>query len=113
MHDHVKKTIHEQCEAFLADKTRLSRKDDVKLLGHEALYNRLLPLADLMRWLRDNDPKKHGLAQEAYKYQVGDVYRKEIKEMLDAVRLRFPRRLPSPEEAQYGRLYLPRPFEPL
>ncbi|KAJ3047464.1 hypothetical protein HK097_011510, partial [Rhizophlyctis rosea] len=87
LHDYLLGFFHAQAELYLQDKSRTSKKGSLKLYGHETIEENCYRFRKLLRWLKDMDTRKHYDLQMIYVQEMNRVYKREIREFVEQLRM--------------------------
>ncbi|KAJ3295740.1 Exocyst complex component 1 [Borealophlyctis nickersoniae] len=100
LHNHLKAYFQSQAELYLQDKNRTSKRGSLKLYGHETIEERLYRFRNLLRWLKDVDTRKHYELQMVYVQEMNRVYKREIREFMEQLRVHHVKKLAN-EDQEY------------
>jgi len=90
-----------QTETCLADKSRLSRRGQLKLVGLENLEEYFSRYRGLILWLKEMEERFYNELQTSYIQSINKVYRKEIRELVDTTKTFHLQKPPHPDEIDF------------
>ncbi|KAL7754371.1 hypothetical protein RI367_000352 [Sorochytrium milnesiophthora] len=99
--DFIAQALQHQADTALADKSRLPRKGQLKLVGREGLQDYFAKYRNLLAWLREVDSERHVVLQKQYAQAINKIVRKDTKEYFEVLRTQCLAKAPSTDEQDY------------
>ncbi|RKP18787.1 hypothetical protein ROZALSC1DRAFT_29563 [Rozella allomycis CSF55] len=84
--DCLKRHIKTLIDQAMQEK-RFSKKGQLRMLAHDFAYEKFSKYRRLILWLRDIEPRRHLDLQVLYQSEFNTLYKKEVRDLLEALRV--------------------------
>lgn len=103
--DFLQKLVQSQVESILKRSSIVpGRRNSLEIANHEEFEETLFQYRSLIAWLQEMEARKFTELQMTYVTFAGELFKKEVRDVIDNVRLFWVAKKPSHEEPDYGKI---------
>jgi hypothetical protein len=98
----LKDLIKVYCDQALKNDVKFAKRQPLILSSYLDMEESLLQYRNLVSWLKEIDPRQHMDVQVNYVELISQVHKRELKHLLDFLRMSYIERKTASDELEYG-----------